>query len=132
MKIAAITLGAILLIGIAIAFFGTSDEMDVTRTLIQGKWVSTQDAKFTREFTAEGKLIDSYDGSAQDTGNWTLFTKEMPPEGFTGTLEEGPIYLAIGFTETPPLYFKVAKIDENSLELVYLDRGNTLSFTRMK
>ena len=133
MRRALIAILLILLAGAAFVFFGTKDEIDVTRILLEGKWVSTEDAKFTREFKSDGTIIDEYEGSAPDTnGNWTLFTKEMPVEGFTGELEDEPIYLAIAMPESEALYFKITKIDEGTLEMVYLNRGGTLSFTKIK
>ena len=125
----------VVLIFVALLFFvvGTKDEVDVTRILLQGTWISTQDAKFAREFKEDGTVIDTYEGSSPDAeGRWTLFTREMQPEGYEGELENAPIYLAIGIPNSEPLYFKITKIDENALELVYLNRGGALIFTKVK
>lgn len=124
MRTAYIALGIIVLVGVGFFFLGTKDEIDVTRTLLQGKWVSVQDAKFTREFKDDGTVMDAYEGSSPNVeGNWALFTREVPVEGFVGELEDEPIYLAIAQPESETLYFKITKIDEDTLELIYLNRG---------
>ncbi len=98
---------------------------------ILGKWQDTTDPKFVREFK-ENEVIDSYagDASLKTSGTWTVFTKENPDQGFTGTFESGAVYIGIKSKESN-LYFKLGKLTPESLELVYLDRGNTLIFTKL-
>lgn len=106
-----------------------------TQTAIIGKWQSTQDSKFIREFANDGKVIDAYEGSEPDSsGRWAIFTKAMPVDGIPGevVLEERAVYLSIGFPRSESLYFKISKIDSDNLELIYLNRGGVLSFTRAK
>lgn len=141
MRKALIIVGLLVVCAVAFFFISTKDEVDVTRMLLEGKWVSTQDTKFTREFKDDGTVIDAYESSSPNVeGNWALFTREMPVEGFVGELEDEPIYLAIAQPESEALYFKITKIDEDTLELIYLNRGlpapgggqagGTLVFTR--
>ncbi len=133
MKTAAFVVGGLILVAVLIFFVGKKDVMTVDRILLIGKWISTQDAKFTRDFRTDGTVIDTYQGSSPESkGNWTLFTKAMPPDGFTGELEEKSVYLSIAAPQSEALHFKITKIDEHTLELVYLDRGGELSFTRVK
>ena len=93
--------------------------------------MSVQGEKFTREFETNGTVIDAHVGNSPDSkGNWTLFTKDMPVEGFKGELEAGAMYLAIAMPQSEALYFKIVKIDTRNLELIDLDRDRTRTFTK--
>ncbi|MFZ2555808.1 MAG: hypothetical protein WAZ27_00100 [Minisyncoccia bacterium] len=100
---------------------------------IVGMWQSTDDPKFTREIRNDGVVIDSYAGGedADSDGLWMVFTKEVPDEAFTGVFEPNVAYLSMGMSETEKLYFKILRVDDESLQLLYLDRGNLLSFVRI-
>lgn len=112
----------------------TSSVTDAAEAMsrIVGMWQSTDDPRFTREIRNDGVIIDLYAGEtdADSDGLWMVFTKDIPDAAFTGTIEEGATYLSIGMSETEKLYFKILTLDETSLQLLYLDRGNLLSFTR--
>lgn len=97
--------------------------------MIIGEWQSTTDVKFTRQFTDSGALVDTYDG-AREESFWMLFNKDIPNPAFAGTYEEGSTYLAIAKPQEQPLYFKVSNLSSSTLEMIHLDRGNTLTFTR--
>lgn len=101
---------------------------------IIGMWQSSDDPKFIREIRNDGVVIDRYEGSSPDDtdGLWMVFTKEIPDAAYTGTIEEGAIYLSIAMSESEKLYFKIAKADGNALELVYLEGNGMLSFQRVK
>ena len=98
---------------------------------IIGKWQDTTDPKFTREFTRD-KVVDISVGEKTLTaaGTWEVFTTEDPDKDFKGTLEKDAVYIKIRTSNTN-LYFKLAKLTPESLELIYLDRGNVLSFTKV-
>ena len=103
-----------------------------TMSAIIGNWQSTEDPKFTREILNDGSVIDRYEGSEPDAkGRWMVFTKEIPDTAFTGLLEEGVVYLSLSMSESEKLYFRILKVDADTLEISYLDRGNTLSFRRV-
>src|SRR3989344_119234 len=90
---------------------------------IQGKWQSTDDAKFVREFKAGGTASDLYDGKVVSTGTWKVFTKA-----------DGFVYLQMTMqgTQADTLNFKVAKMTPELLQLIYLDRGGVLNFKSIK
>jgi hypothetical protein len=98
-----------------------------------GKWKSVDDAKFIREFKSGGVAIDSYNGKADATGTWKVFTKANAP-AVTYTLENDAIYLQMSAGSAPAdtLTFKVVKVTPEELELIYLERGNTLKFTKVQ
>src|SRR3989344_1390309 len=100
---------------------------------IVGMWQSIDDPKFTREIRNDGTAIDSYAGaSTTSTGHGMVFTKEGPDSACTGSMEEGSAYLSLSMNESEKLYFKIITADADSLDLIYLDRGNALSFNRVK
>jgi len=98
---------------------------------IVGVWQSTDDGSFVREFKADGTVIDTYDGepSATQKDTWTIFTKENPDKEFLGVLEDNTVYIKMK-AASGNLYFRLLKLTPEVLELVHLDRGNTLHFVR--
>ncbi len=101
---------------------------------IIGKWVSVDDAKFTREFKVGNVVTDLYDGKDATDGTSLVFTKDTAPNGLTVPLEENAAYMQLVMKGTPAetLNFKVGKLTPEELELVYLERGGVLRFTRAK
>lgn len=99
---------------------------------IVGMWQSTDDPKFSREIRNDGVVIDTYAGETDgdSDGLWMVFTRDIPDPAFPGIIEDGA-YLSMGMSETEKLYFKILRVDTQSLELLFLDRGNVLSFTRI-
>jgi len=100
------------------------------RESIVGKWQSTDDENFTREFRSGGLAVDGYVGSEDSTGTWEVFAAD------TGTetpfpQEEGAIYLKMVMDEEI-FYFKVGVVTPDQLELIYLDRGGVLTFTSLQ
>lgn len=98
---------------------------------IVGRWQSNEDAKFIREFKVGGTAADYYDGKVASADTWKAFTKEKPVDTFV-PLEDNTPYLQMVTEENRSLIFKVAKLTPESLELVYMDRGGMLTFTRIK
>lgn len=105
----------------------------VVKENIVGVWKSTQDTKFTREFTNSGAVIDYYDNKSVTTGTWQVFT-EAKPLAVSFPLEKTAIYVQMKTSEDPngTLNFKLMKLTPETLELVYMERGNTNTFTRTK
>ena len=107
-----------------------SSAADVMARVI-GNWQSTEDPAFTREIRNDGVVVDRYEGAADAEGFWMVFTKEIPNESFAGELEDGAVYLSLSMGEDEKYHFKVTEASGDSLELIYLDRGGALSFTRI-
>lgn len=108
-----------------------SEAADVMANIV-GTWQSNDDAAFIREIRNNGTIVDTYTGEDPSEGLWMVFTKEIPDTAFVGTIEEGAVYLSLMMSEDERLYFKVVKADGQSLDLIYLDRGNALSFSRIQ
>lgn len=106
---------------------------DIKQMMI-GTWQSTDDTRFTRELDADGTAIDRYDGDASATvpGNWTLFSGDAVPADVGGhKFEPDGIYLEVQ-QNGDTLLFALTHADRASMQIVYLERGNKLSFTRLK
>lgn len=113
---------------------GGGAETDVAaaaRANLVGTWQSRDDAKFIREFQADGTAIDRYDGTPDAPGSWQTFTSESGV-ATPFPLDAGAAYLKmeIGGDEEM-LYFKVATLTPERLDLVYMNRGGVLSFNRL-
>jgi hypothetical protein len=98
---------------------------------IVGAWQSNEDPKFIREIRNDGSVVDRYEGTDDSEGRWMIFTKDVPNAEFPYPFEDGVIYLSLAMSETEKYYFKIVHIDERLMQLVYLDRGGSLSFTRL-
>ncbi len=110
-----------------------SEENDRTTDPLVGTWRSREDSKFTREFYADGSFVDRYEGNAAATqpGEWRRASKAEVEASLAGSLEAGMDYLIL--TIDGEIYnFGLVDLTPTALELVYLDRGNTLSFTKVK
>lgn len=116
------------------AGFGAGAQADISSIVaesIQGTWKSADDAKFVRAFKSENIVVDSYGGKADATGTWKVFGKATAPKT-SFPLEEGVAYaqLTIGSAPAEVYTYKIMKVTPEELELVYMERGNTLRFTK--
>jgi hypothetical protein len=101
---------------------------------LTGTWQSLDDTRFTRQLNADGTSVDRYEGdeSATSAGSWKLVegtalppdlaARKLPAEGFYLTLtEHGDLYL-----------FALTALNPQAMEVINLDRKQTLSFVRLK
>jgi hypothetical protein len=100
---------------------------------IVGKWQSTQDPKSVREFKEGDKVVEWYDNETVSQGLFVAFTKKNAPE-VPYPLEDNAVYLQLTETgsQADTMYFKVVKLTPEELELVYMDRGGTLTYKLVK
>ena len=120
---------------IALAIASSAVAAPSQEALMAGKWRSTDDAKAMVEIRADGTWIDSYTGepSATATSHWLLFSGAKPPkEAASETLDAKSTYLEVSDQDGGQLFYALEKVDAKSLELLYLDRGNELSYARVK
>ncbi len=96
-----------------------------------GKWVSVDDAAFTRTFNADNTFSDDYEGvpEASMSGSWSTFSATDAPEDVPYLLDDDITYLKLD-AEPEPLYFTVITLSETELSMFYMERGNLLNFTR--
>ncbi|HEY0947940.1 MAG TPA: hypothetical protein VGE53_00405 [Candidatus Paceibacterota bacterium] len=99
---------------------------------LSGTWRSTQDPRFIRVFAIDGSVTDYYEGeeSATVIGRWNVVEDANAEQPEFATLS-GMRTIKIEFPEEV-LYFAVVTLTDEKLELSYLARGNTLSFTRVR
>lgn len=100
---------------------------------IVGVWQSQDDAQFIREFKSDATVEDRYEGEAPMGASWKAFTSDDAVD-VAFPLDEGAVYLqmVIGEDDKEYLTFKVAQITPETLELIYMDRGGSLTFTRVE
>jgi len=103
---------------------------------MNGTWKSKEDAKFTREFNADGTVTDRYEGDASATMTGTyLFVDAsvetdipVPAVNLSGTK-----VIKTTWPDGTILYFAVQSVTATDLALINLSgRGNILSFTRVQ
>jgi len=108
----------------------------VFRQALVGTWQDLNNTRFTREFDADGTSVRGVDGdpSAAATGHWRLFEGSAVPAGLAGfgrKFDPAGFYVEID-ESGDTLLFALLNISRDSLQMVYLERGNTLSFGRLK
>jgi hypothetical protein len=121
------------LIGLAIALPAMA--VPTQQQLMAGRWRSVDDPRSLIEIRADGTWIDSYTGepSATATSHWLLFSGARPPKDAAGeTLDAKSTYLEVSDKDAGVLFYALDQLDAKSLDLLYLDRGNTLRYTRVK
>lgn len=110
----------------------TPDIVDSVLRNIIGSWRSRDDAKFVREFKEGGIIVDRYEGTEDTAGTWSAFAASEDIETpFTQT--PNAVYLRVVMNDFPEevLYFELAKLTPEELELYFLGAGGVLSFTRI-
>lgn len=115
------------------------EAMSQDNPTMHGTWKSREDAKFTREFSADGMVTDRYQGdaSATMTGTYMIVDPLKEPEGALGNV---PVASLAGMTilrTTWPngdiMYFGVLVLTNTELQLSNISgRGNTLAFTKFQ
>jgi len=120
----------------------------VVNESVVGKWKLTDDPvndpiaglSFYREFRDDGVYIDTIEspnipnGKTDLSGTWKSFTKEKPVK-VSFSLESGTTYMQLSMSDMEPeeiYHLRVVKVTPESLELIYMERGNTLRFMRVK
>lgn len=100
---------------------------------IVGRWQSTDDQKFIREFKKDSTVADIYAGKTLSTGSWKAYTKEDALPVFF-PLEADAVYLRILLSNTQgdTQNFKLSKLTPESLELISMEKGNVLRFTSIQ
>lgn len=99
---------------------------------ILGTWQSIDDKKYVREFRKNNVLIDYYDKVQDRDTEWYAFTSETQLHTEVPyPLQENTVYILIA-TDHEALFFEVVKVTPEELELIFLNRGGALRFTRVE
>jgi hypothetical protein len=101
----------------------TVETEETTLGLLQGIWEDTTDAKSVMEFRGNSR-IDYYDGKNESE---TAFTLEESCESQNTNDENNDIILAMD-----GMCWQVASVNEELLELIYLNRGNVLTYKKIE
>lgn len=105
-------------------------EERVAADSIVGTWQSTDDESSVRVIYENGGFADVYQGEELSSGSWYVFDGANAPEDFPYPAVENVEYLALVDAEGT-LFFSIAERTEQSLTLIYLDRGGALSYSRV-
>ncbi len=94
-------------------------------SLLPGAWVSAEDSKYVVTITPDAKYIETYDGTDETTSDitWVSNCADAPVE------DAGPYLVVTG--DDIVRCFKLVHVDTNNLQMMYVGRGNTLSYTRI-
>lgn len=106
---------------------GAADEWAQFRDGMQGSWVSTEDAKSVLHIFGS-EQISEYDGQIMETSVMTFANacpggEDIGPVVFTQMMGGDPM-------DTP--CYAILDVTADRMDLSYVGRGNTLSYTRMK
>ncbi len=96
------------------------NRISATAAALVGNWRSTEDAKFMRSFSADGRFVDSYEGDPSATYEdvWSL---EISEQDTILTMGEGDVATS----------FKILKVTPEVLELAYVGRDEVLRFNKV-
>jgi len=101
-----------------------------TAALLQGKWQSTDDATNFVEFTGTLRREIAAGMTDWDEESYVLSaTCENGTDKASAQEPEQDKYISCA---TSDMCWYIDFVDENTLSLVYMGRGNTLSYTRAK
>ncbi|MBP9750662.1 MAG: hypothetical protein KBC95_02325 [Candidatus Peribacteraceae bacterium] len=107
-----------------------ADAAELASKGLIGRWRSTDDAKYVREFQAGGTVIDSYGTEVESIGTWQVYTAasgKVTPFPLSGS----SVYLHVALPDTTSgatLDFRIDRLTPQSLAITYLNRGGTLEF----
>lgn len=142
MRVALVAVGGALIAGGAYGYWqyrqAPLQTADITTALtasapqlIVGTWTSADDPAYRVTFQPDGALVESYDGEVVSTGR---FSFAATPAGYVTEGEEVPTGAPHEFLlediDGEKYAYRVMTVSASALQLAYLDRGNTLSFTR--
>ncbi|UOQ68739.1 hypothetical protein [Hymenobacter volaticus] len=95
--------------------------------LLQGKWRSAGDDQYVLELKGH-RYLDYYGGKLSDSTEFIL-DKACPSAPEAGHPGDNERYLV---QPKEDMCWEIVGVDEESLELIYTSRGNTLSFKRIR
>ncbi|MDN3460879.1 hypothetical protein [Rhodococcus sp. APC 3903] len=115
---------------------GTLSTAVAAPELFVGTWQDTTDPRSHMSFTADGTLSTSYEGTdATKSGTWELIsTAEVPDIADAAAQSTEPaLHTQLTFDGQQPLdqYFGIGELTTDTIRLIHLPRGNTLTYTRL-
>lgn len=112
--------------------FDPSDQIQAVQSLLTGRWQSTQDELSEREFIGDNQLREVYEGAqVGPMATWQLYSAaDAQNAGFNTVFDDTLTYLTIS-NGTDVMHFAILDVTDTMLQLSYLERGNTLEYTKM-
>lgn len=105
---------------------------EAAEAAVVGTWRSKQDSKFTREFRADGTIVDRYEGddSATIEGSWSMANPAAVD--IQGMEYDADAQLIMVNDPYESYLFKVNSVSETDLSLTYIGgAGGSLEFERI-
>ncbi len=99
--------------------------------LIAGSWVSEDDAHYGVVFGADGTVVESYAGVAVASGTYHFAAS---PDGYTAEAHEPshPHAFLLEEIDGERYAYRVGTLTPDKLEIMYLERGKPLTFTKVR
>ena len=94
---------------------------------LQGKWISKDDSSSMIEFK-QGKKIDFYADEEIHEDNFGVYNSRDISQA--GAEDKNGKYLIVGISEEK-MEYEIIEATNDSLTLIYLDRGNTLKYEKI-
>ena len=101
---------------------------DAALAQLQGVWVSTEDSKSYLKVTDE-QLLMGYEGMEDASDTYALRIADQLTDGQPSNSDTQYLILT---QEGDTMNYAIDKLTEDSLTLLYLPRGNFLSYTKTK
>ncbi|MFD2825886.1 hypothetical protein ACFSYG_05340 [Leeuwenhoekiella polynyae] len=101
---------------------------DQKRALMQGTWYSTEDPKSYLEVKGD-QLIMGYEGIESATSTYAVTIADQLPDDQPSNPDTQYLILKQG---EDTMTYAIDNLTEDSLKLLYLPRGNFLSFSKTK
>lgn len=103
-----------------------------TKAALVGTWESTTDKKSTIVYLADGTFQSIYDKEVVDKGNWDVVTT-LAGTSYTETRSDALYLKETSLTNSEEYYHQINfGEDKKTVDLVYLERGNTNSYKKIK
>jgi len=109
------------------SYFNNETEVEMIQLELVGTWQAVDDLDAVVEYKADGTVVDSYGGEIISEGTWAVKDQTAEGEDMFGTAD---IFLSVIIGQEV-FEYGFYEINEESLVINYLDRGNTLEYTRI-
>tara|TARA_B100001750_G_C15459297_1_gene573301 strand:- start:175 stop:645 length:471 start_codon:yes stop_codon:yes gene_type:complete len=111
---------------------GEDEDDTEIETALTGRWQSTTDVNSYKIFSADGSVIERYEGetTVESEGSWEVFSTNDPVSTIEAPLDPAMTYLRIS-EGGEQYHYLITTINETDLELVYLDRGGVLTYQKV-
>ena len=116
----------ILLLSLVVILFASCSSNQTNQDLLQGTWVDTEDPN-AKIIICENEWAYAYTG--EDDYNCRFVISEDCAENESQENKPNGSHITV-FDEGETTCYSISKLDSENLEIIYLDRGNTLVYKK--